>query len=373
MPAHVNRPLSVLVDVSALAYGRGVSRYTSNLVRALLQEPELRVGAFAASRGHQGDLRQWMSELPALGLRRLWPIPTELLGELWHRHLAPAPWIGTDAQVYHAWDWQLAPTGSRPQVVTIHDLAYKLFPHTVHPRIQHRYDRLLAQLERSPEIQIIAVSQTTKRDIARLTTIDESRIHVVYEALPSESALSLPADEAALLRRELGLERPFVLTVGTAEPRKNLLRTVEAWRPLREDLDLVVVGAAGWEALPREPGIHVVGYVDNRTLAALYREAHALLFASLYEGFGLPILEAYYHGCPVITSNRAAMVEVGGAPALYVDPEDVAAITQAVRALEGKQTQARRTRQKDMREVLASFSWQRAARETAAVYDKARR
>src|SRR5690606_13611531 len=110
------------------------------------------------------------------------------------------------------------------------------------------------------------------------------------------------------------------------------------------------------------------GYVSTAQLACLYRLAHALVFISLSEGFGLPILEAYFHGCPVITSRVSSMPEIGGKPGLYVDPYDVEGTAETILALEPKDSRARRQREKDMLEVLESFSWERAAKETMNVY-----
>ncbi len=161
--------------------------------------------------------------------------------------------------------------------------------------------------------------------------------------------------------------------MGTTEPRKNLGRIIDAWKKINDRFDLVIAGAAGWDKLEQVAGIHYLGYVTSTDLAALYRSAHALVFASLYEGFGLPILEAYFHRCPVVTSNVSSMAEIAGPPAILVDPYNVEMIAEACLAIESPETAARKRRIKDMQAVLEKFSWQRAAEETARVYRLAAR
>jgi glycosyltransferase involved in cell wall biosynthesis len=376
LESHMAHPeeLSVLFDISPIPYGRGVSRYTSNLVQALAARPEVKLILFGVSRGHYDELYDWAAQFGSDVSKHVWKFPPRGLQMLWR--LAKLPrldWIEPQADVFHAWDWQLAPIGKVPQVVTIHDLAYRLFPDTAHPDVVGQYDRLIATLERQTEIQVIAVSEATKKDIVNLTAIAPERVHVVYEALPEEARIVPAEAERASILARFGLHRPFLLAVGTTEPRKNLRRVIEAWKKVKDRFDLVIAGAAGWDTLEKAPGIHYLGYVAPEDLAGLYRSAHALVFVSLYEGFGLPILEAYFHECPVISANVSSMAEIAGPPAVLVDPYNVEMIAEACLAIEPPGTAARKQRVKDMRAVLEKFSWQRAAAETVSVYRLASR
>lgn len=366
--------LSVMVDISSLPYGRGVSRYTSNLVKSLSARPEIALSLFGVSRGHYEELYDWAIQYGSAVTKHVWKLPPSWLHLSWRLAKFPSlALIEPSAAVFHAWDWQLAPQGKVPQVVTIHDLAYRLFPETAHPDVQSQYDRLITTLERQSEIQVIAVSEATKTDILNLTAISPERVHVVYEALPEEARIVPSETERAAVLVQAGLHKPFLLAVGTTEPRKNLRRVIEAWKKVKDRFDLVIAGAAGWDQLEKSPGIHHLGYVSAAELAVLYRSAHALVFASLYEGFGLPILEAYYHQCPVITSNVSSMAEIAGPPAVLVDPYNPAMIAEACLAIEEPGSAARKRRVKDMNSVLEKFSWQRAAEETSHVYRLAAR
>lgn len=365
--------IAITLDVSSIPYGRGVSRYTSNLVRALSLRPDVSLGIFGYSRAHFDQLQAWSEELPSFVRKKIWKVPPTWLHASWRLlSLPPLSWIDPQAQVFHAWDWQLAPLGSIPQVVTIHDLAYKLFPDTAHSAVVRQYDQLLQTLENHPKIPVIAVSQATKNDIVNLTNIDPQRVHVVYEALPEEAKIIPSEEERSAVLVQAKLHKPFLLTVGTTEPRKNLQRVIEAWKKISDRYDLVIAGAQGWDNLEKHPGIHYLGYVSPVTLASLYRSAHALVFVSLYEGFGLPILEAYFQHCPVVTANVSSMSEIADKPGILVDPYDVDMIAEACLAVEPPDSAARKKRIKDMQTVLNRFTWEATAEQTVQVYKQAR-
>lgn len=367
----MKKTLKVMIDVSAVPYNRGVSRYTSNLVQELASRSDVKLSVFGYSQGRFQQLKKWSEILPKEVRRYWWRLPPNLVGKGWRRFGWPKPPLkGID--VYHAWDWQLAPLKNFPQVVTIHDLAYKFFPETAHPSVVEHYDYLLEQLEKRSQIRVIAVSHATKNDILKLTNISADRIHVIYQALPEESMLVPNKEEIDSYLRSIGLVKPYLLFVGTTEPRKNLARIIQAWESLRDKYDLVIAGSAGWDKFEVKEGMHILGYVEPLDLAALYRQAKALLFPSLYEGFGFPILEAYYHGCPVITSNNSSMSEIGGRPAVLVDPTKAEEIRDAVLALEEKNSRAGRQRQRDMAEVVSRFTWRETAARTVDVYQLAK-
>jgi glycosyltransferase involved in cell wall biosynthesis len=369
----MNNPnsLHVMIDISAVPYGRGISRYTSNLVTELAQQNGLEMSILGYSRGHYRQLRKWSDSLPKHIHKTIWPYPPTLIERMWQITKQPLPSL-RDVDVIHAWDWRLWPVKNIPQVVTIHDLAYKLFPHTAHPRVKTHYDQLLAQLERSNSARVIAVSHATRADILRLTKIPVDRVHVVYEALPEEARVVPSEETIAKVKQANQLEKPFWLFVGTTEPRKNLTNIIAAWKQVKDQFDLVIAGAAGWDEYEVIPGMHILGYVEGSDLAALYRLAHVLVYPSLYEGFGLPILEAYFHNCPVVTSRNSAMAEIAGKPAILVDPVKPGEIAEAAVAIEAPGTRARRQRERDMQTILKQFSWERTARETRDVYELAR-
>lgn len=266
-----------------------------------------------------------------------------------------------------------------PSVVTIHDMTLWLYP-------QHHYPkRLLAMRPIIPlaarrAAAIIAVSESAKQDIVRLLGVPAEKVHVVYEAA-SSCFRPLPAGPAqSALRQKYGLSERFVLTVGTVEPRKNLVRLLEAFARLHKrnalSHTLVFVGGRGWKDGPvfaaverLELGrlVRFLGHVPTADLVGLYNLAEALAFPSLYEGFGLPAIEAMACGTPVIVSRRGSLVEVAGNAAQFVDPLEVESIMDGLHRVLDDSAWREELHVKGLAQA-SRFSWAVAAAETLGVY-----
>lgn len=218
-------------------------------------------------------------------------------------------------------------------------------------------------------------SHATANDLIRFYRVAPERIAVIPHGVDAQFFPRSP-QECAAVRHRYGLQRPFLLHVGTLQPRKNLVRLVQAFELLARhdsELELVLVGKRGWLADPIERAItespfreriHWLGHVDDRDLPALYSAAEVFVFPSLYEGFGLPVLEAMACGTPVVASQRGALNEIAG-PALVCDPLDPANIAEAISA--ARQPDLRISLSVAGRTHAAQFSWERTAEETLAV------
>jgi len=200
-----------------------------------------------------------------------------------------------------------------PLVVTVHDLGVLREPSWFN-RWTRAYSRFAVPRVVRAAARLIAVSEFTKRELIELLGVEEGRIRVVPNAVADVFTPEGPRAEGE-----------YVLAVGTLEPRKNLGRVAAA-----VDGELRVVGARGWGGIEPPRDVTWLGEVSDDELARLYRGARCLVYASLYEGFGLPVAEALACGCPVVTSAGSAMAEVGGDDAVYVDPEDVASIRSGI-------------------------------------------
>lgn len=258
-----------------------------------------------------------------------------------------------------------------PSVVTVHDLGYRYFP-AAHTRWQRLYLEWSTRWSAWGATQLIAVSCATAKDLTKFYATPTAKIQVIYEA-------SEPAAATVTAAQPFGQARPYGLYVGTVQPRKNLPRLLQAYQQLGQkaplDWDLVIAGGAGWgdETLPAwiqaaglRERIHLLGYVSAAELAALYRGARFFCLPSLFEGFGLPVLEAQSYGVPVITANNSALPEIAGEAAILVDPTDVEAIADAMLRL----SQDEALRQRLIAAGYANvkrFSWAKAAQETLAV------
>lgn len=217
-------------------------------------------------------------------------------------------------------------------VTTIHDLIPLRLPYTTLDNKQFFY-RLMRDALRDSDL-VLTVSECSKQDILTFYDIPEERVVVTYQSLPAKKASSDKRQSFSLLKNYGLTPGRYVLFVGNIEPKKNLATLIKAMSLLQNDLPLVVVGRKAWlweeqlQAAQRYFGsieserLRLLDYVPSAVLSALYSQALCTAFPSLYEGFGLPALEAMSHGCPVICSNASSLPEVCGEAALYMDPHD---------------------------------------------------
>lgn len=381
--------MNVGIDITSIIYDRGVSRYTSNLVQSLVERRDVNLSLFGSSLRQKTELEKFVAEIQQeLKLNRqakcqvsIQSYPPTLQNFLWNRlHTNSMRKILPGIEVFHSWDWLQPPDRSLPLVSTIHDLAILRFPETAHPKILQMHQQSWKILKER-KAQIIAVSHATKKDIVELLEYPASLVHVVHEALPRETSMiskSLDEESYEQLKQKLNLNAPYILFVGTREPRKNLLRLIDAWLPLAADLELIVVGEEGWDGsgsqkigADQQAKLRFLGKVSNQELAVLYGEAQALVFPSLYEGFGLPILEAFYHGTPVVTSDASSMAEVAGNAAVLVDPFTVESIREGIVKILNEDLEEQQKRLQRMIIRLHLFDWQRVAEQTVEVYRQA--
>lgn len=354
--------MRVSFDISALPYGTGVSMYSANLARAMGNIPEIDLSLFGSSLRQSRLLHSFAAtnKLPAA----LYSLPPRLMTPL-ITSVLPIDFLTKCPDIFHSWDWYLPKSFKTKVVATVHDVAQFKYPEIAHPEIRAHHQQVL-NLAKQRRLHLIAVSESTKQDLVELFDFDPAKIHVVHEALPEEQCVSVTNEDIDLTKKRYHLDKPYLLIVGTKEPRKNVPRQVDAWRELKSDYDLVIVGKNGWDEIKPETGLHILDYVNGQELAGLYRGATLLLYASLAEGFGLPILEAFFHHTPVVTSNRSSLAEIAGEAAALVDPEDVDSIVTGIRfALKNRNELSAKSLTR-----LNDFSWTKAAQETVAVYQQ---
>lgn len=371
----------IYVDVSAAVHSKaGLGRYSERLAHALAAQHPGQIALFY-NHGRGTHLPPRLLPLPsrsvALGYKP-WRMSV-LLAHLSHvRFDQYVP----GATVFHSTEHLLMPLHRTPTVLTVHDLIYKLYP-AYHKRLNYWYLNLAMPIFCRRARAIIAVSEATKADIIRHYGVDPARIHVVYEAAAPH--FRPPSPEAvARVRARYELPEQYLVHLGTVEPRKNLDRLLDALLALRRDfagLRLVLVGARGWlvddffARVEREglaDMVHPLGWIPDEDLPAILAAAALAVQPSLYEGFGLPILEAMASGQAVAASRSSSHPEVGGDAAAYFDPGDVADMAAVIGRLLRNPDDVAMRRQRGL-EQAARFSWERAARESYAVYETVRR
>jgi glycosyltransferase involved in cell wall biosynthesis len=264
-------------------------------------------------------------------------------------------------------------------VVTVHDLGFRFYPRA-HPPLARCYLDLSSRWAAHRATRLIAVSRSTARDLQRLYRVPSERIRVVYEGVGPQFRPLRDRQTLADLRRRYGLGlEPYLLAVGTLQPRKNLVGLLRAYRRLLDAADepcrLILVGRMGWgvraiaEEIARrglERHVRRLGHVPDEDLPGLYGEALAFVQPSFYEGFGLTALEAMACGAPVVAANASSLPEIVGPAGLLVDPNSPADITAALSRLVAEPTLRDELAAAGPRRA-AQFSWERCARETLAV------
>jgi glycosyltransferase involved in cell wall biosynthesis len=279
---------------------------------------------------------------------RVLPIPPTLADFLWNRlHILPIERLIGRIDVFHSSDWTQPPSKAA-KVTTIHDLAVLRYPETFHPKIVAVHKRRLWWVKKECDL-VIAVSEATKKDIIELLGIPPRKIRVIYEGVEGKFKVQSSKFKVFKVKEKYKIKGDYILAYG-GPARKNLKRVMDAC----EGFKVFVVG---------QP------FVLDEDLPALYSGALCLAYPSLYEGFGLPILQAMSCGCPVVTSNVSSMPEVAGDAAVLVDPLSVESISEGIK----KAVKSRQMLVKRGFSQVKKFSWEKTARETLKVYEEARR
>lgn len=353
--------MKIGIDVSQIIYGTGVSIYTKNIVENLLKIDEgneyvLFGGSFRRGRELARKLQDYDTG------KKVYPFPPTALDVLWNRlHVVPIETFVGKVDVYHSSDWVQAPSKAY-KVTTIHDLVPFKFPKQTHPRILSAHKARMRWVKKEVDM-VIAVSQSTKEDLIDLG-IDEKKIKVVYEAAGRDYTPKSD-EEVSTVLKEFDIRDNYLISVGFG-PRKNTKKLIDAYQKTKtKNLKLVLVGRTPDRI--DERGVIVLNHVEESgKLAALYTGAEALVYPTLYEGFGIPVVEAMATGCPVVTSNVSSLPEVAGDAAVLVDPTDTNSIAEGIsEAMRQKKTLSA----KGIKQA-AKFGWEKAAKETLAVYKK---
>jgi glycosyltransferase involved in cell wall biosynthesis len=282
--------------------------------------------------------------------------------------------------VFHAPHYVLPVAVRSRSVVTIHDCIHLTFPQYLPNRAAYAYARGAMWSAARKSDRILTVSEASKRDILHFFNVPPEKIVVVYNGIDERFWIQPSAEEIARVRERFQLDHGFVLYAGTIKPHKNLVRLIEAFALLRtgefEELKLLIIGdeISKLPALRRAVHSHklhkhvrFLGFLPDETLAALYRLASVFVFPSLYEGFGLPPLEAMASGTPVVTSNVSSLPEVAGDAAILVDPYDVSSIVDGVRRVLTDPLLADDLRKRGLARAR-DFSWERSVARTHDIY-----
>ncbi len=367
--------MRVAIDYTpALTQRAGIGRFARGLVRGLASRAtDLEILLVAAAERAQTDCPE-----PPFPLRRF-PLGSRAMDILWHRLRLPLPadWWTGPLDLYHATDFLLPPLRCRG-AVTVHDLSFLRHPEFHHPAlVRYLRDRIRGSVHRAA--LVLTDSHFSRDEVLALLDAPPERVQVVYGGA-EECFQPVPAPERQGVLARHGLAEPYLLFVGTLEPRKNLGALLEGFGRLRRrglPHTLAIAGGEGWLgegqrlrrlAEPIGDTVRFLGFVADNDLPALLSGADLFVYPSLYEGFGLPVIEAMACGCPVACSRAGSLPEVAGDVAFYFETADAHEIARVLEgALEAPDLLAERRRQGLVR--AATFTWNAAARQLLDAYE----
>lgn len=374
--------MKIGIDISLLCLPKtGIGHYKANLLDALFAQQQKSPDAQNFELLLYGFNYRLINNFSKLGYPvenlLIKKIPNRLLGLLWSYVSAPkVENFIDDCDLLHLSETSFQPT-NKPSVATIHDLTIEKFPemHTAQNRFfaNKRHQRLAQS-----KSYFVAVSEHTKNDFIEYYQVESERIRVIHHGVAPYFNPQNTNDQ--LLTKKYNLYRPYFLYLGTLEPRKNLIRLIKAFKEFKNDqqnqLELVIAGKKGWqwkeifttvEKLQLQNELKFLGYVAEQDKPALINGAEAFLYPSLYEGFGLPVLEAMACGKAVVTSKNSSLSEIAGDAAILVNPAKITELAAAMTTL---------IKQPDLKAALAAkaiiqakkFSWQKSAAAHLAFY-----
>lgn len=353
----------------------GIHHYIAQVLRYLPWEEE--GPDYTVFTRHTGDfLRR-----PGLTVvHGRWPTERRLVRIAWEQVRWPLLAARQNVDLLHSMAFVTPLWSPCPTMVTVYDLSFVHFPDRF-PALQRLY--LTGQTRRSCRRarRVITISESSRQDVHRFFQVPLPRIDVVKPGVDKVYRPLSKAKVEAFCQRE-GLRQPFVLHVGTLQPRKNIPVLIEAFAKVGQpDLTLVLVGGKGWlfdeifgrvEALGLQDRVRFTGYVPDDDLPLWYNAATLLVFPSVYEGFGMPVVEAMACGTPVVAANTSSVPEATGEAALLFEPQDVAGLADRIAAVLNNSNLSAKMQEQGLRQAQR-FSWEQAGRETAAVYRRALR
>lgn len=346
--------MKIGIDISQIVYeGTGVARFTTGLCQAIISN-KTEDWVFFYSTFRRKVPEQLIRDIRRSGYEIIFlPFPPSLLNYIWNTvHTLPI------TKLIHGLDWFITSDWTEPpakckKATIVHDLAFKRYPETIDPVILSTMEKRFNHLQAESDL-IFTDSFSTKQDLLTYYQIPEHRIHVNY---PGVQIVTPTEDAKDIVAKKYQIAKPFILTVGKIEPRKNLIRLIEAFTQLnRPDIELVIVGPDGWDKISRNhSNIRFLGFVPDEDLPSLYTLSCGFVLASLWEGFGYPVLEAMLLNKPVAVSNRSSLAEITKDVGIQFDPEDISAIKIGLEQLTKKVPQEQISKAYDR---AGEFNWQ---------------
>jgi glycosyltransferase involved in cell wall biosynthesis len=359
--------MKIGIDISQVIYGTGVSTYTRNLVKNLLKvDKHNKYILFGGSLRRKNELVNFVNGLKGNVESRIFAFPPTFSDIVWNRlHVLKMERLVGQIDVFHSSDWSQPPSDAF-KVTTVHDLTPIKYPKETHPKTVSAHKARLGWVKKEVD-KVIAPSESTKKDLVDLG-IKRDRIVVIPEAV---DPIFSPAKKSEIkrLKNRLKIKSSYLLSVGVG-PRKNTKRVIRAFELFNRNKDfvLIFVGYDHYGYKKETKKVRFLGHVSVEDLRILYSGAEMLVYPSLYEGFGLPILEAFACNCPVVTSNTSSLQEVAGRAAKIVGPYNISDIAGGIESVLSN----RKNLVEKGKRRFKKYSWEKTAKETVKVYEGAK-
>ncbi|MEM7113399.1 MAG: glycosyltransferase family 1 protein [Chloroflexota bacterium] len=377
-------PKRIGIDVtSAIVQGGGIGRYTRELINAVAQaQTPYQFRLFSAKPPPNPPVANPLPTADHISYHPA-PLNERWLYRLWYRLRLPLPvqLVLGKLDLLHSPDFVLPPVaGNIPTLLTVHDLSFIHYPE-VYPKPLVDYLNAVVPWSVGRASHILADSQATKDDLHHFWDVPDDKVTVLYSGVNERFQPVTNETLLAIVRQKYGLgTAPYIFAVGTVQPRKNYQMLIRSFKPIADNWphQLYIAGGKGWlyddmlaeiERQGLQERVRFIGFVDDADLPALYSEAMLYVFPSLYEGFGLPLLEAMQCGVPIITSNASCLPEVAGKAAVQLAPTDEGAWTTAMEELLADPQQRTRLVAAGFRQAR-EFTWGRAAEQLISIYGR---
>ncbi len=352
----------------------GVGEYTFELTKRLICEKDMAYKGAYFNFLNRHDHRDTLKDIPFPVSKNVL-MPYGIYRRIWKvLPLSYHALSGSHSDIYHFFNYIVPPRIKGKVINTVYDMAFLKHPETLDPKNLKRIKKDISySINRSEKI--ITISENSKKEIMDFCHLPENKIKIIYPApsLPEKSA------DFAILSGKHYIKKPYLLYVGTLEPRKNIERLIDAYFLFSKETDgyqLVIAGNKGWmydaifekvKNLSMENNVIFTGYITEEEKKSLYENASLFLYPSLYEGFGMPIAEAMSLGVPVICSNTSAMPEVGGEAAVLVNPFDIKAMEDAMLSVISDTEKRKQMSEKGVMQSR-NFNWDTSAKELVKLY-----
>jgi glycosyltransferase involved in cell wall biosynthesis len=361
--------MKIAIDISQVIYQTGVSTYTKELVRNILKVDKYNEYVlFGGSLRRMSELQSFADSLKGNFTTRFIPLPPTGADMLWNiLHIGNIENFIGKVDVFHTSDWAQAPTKNAYSVTTVHDLTPLIMPEQTHTKIVATHKRRLKWIKKEVD-RVIVPSQSALKDMIKMG-VEKSKVVVIPEA-PGVQFIQKSDKEVEKLKRKYGIKGKYLLAVGNA-PRKNISRTIQAFLQSQNQtgIERLVIVGRGDDPYLHSDNVIFTGHVPEEDLPVFYSGAEALVYASLYEGFGLPVLEAFSCKCPVLISNTSSLPEVAGDAAVKVNPESIDSIAKGIVEL----IQNRKSLIQKGSHRVKEFNWEKTAKLTIEIYNQSRK